>query len=329
MAKEKETGLIYQIFAKTSFVKVKQFFEGDRIYFDFVETDESGKKSLRDGKAYMEVSGALLFTNLILTKMLYKNIEEEKKRCESGGYPQPVWTSDFGGSTKNGVISRHFSIIPMGKGMRQYAKIQYTQCPGELQKNGIIKPVSKWEKNNPAFYNISVFVGSYAELEKMALMIKASIENVYFPDYWKINGSAYEQPPVEEENSSPAPVIEDATVKDERFTEPTEIEGVEEKPKAIKAKDVPVRKVFLTATSDIKVKEGSENFSCTITESVEGTPTEKSLVFHVGMDYSTDRLEEFKKALKKNVQSGKPLTFNALVADNPKDNNILYFKKFA
>lgn len=188
MSRKTNNGLIYSIFGKKSFVKVKPAFNIHKIIFSFVErkyesnqkagADESNVKAAID--IYLDISEAALFAEDILNCRIYKKVDEEAKK--KAPFPAPVWKSPLGGlsegkaNRKDGLaISRHFTLSP---GSRQYAMLRATSCPGKTDPQGLIVPLKDSEYDKKEKTDIYVGILNYDELRKMALMIRAAV-NAY------------------------------------------------------------------------------------------------------------------------------------------------------
>ena len=169
---------IHELFAKKSFLKVKQAFEIGKVLFAFVEMNEATKKQTKTIDYYMDISDAALLAKKIVDGRIYRSIEAEKAKGEQ--YPQNIWSSPLGGINEQDAqkrrlrddgkaISRSFSLAP---GARQYAVFTATQQAAESNPQGLIVPI----KDDDATI-IRVAVGSYDELEKLALMLNAAVNS--------------------------------------------------------------------------------------------------------------------------------------------------------
>ncbi len=167
---------IHEIYTKKSFVKVKQAFDIGKILFAFVEMNENTKTQTKSIDCYMDVADAALLAKKILDGRMYHRMMEEKKK--GAQYPNDVWSSPLGGVGEDDAkkrklrsdgkaVSRSFGLAP---GSQQFAVFTAKQQAGHTDERGLIVPEPK---DKDAVY-IRVAVGSYDELEKLALMIEAA-----------------------------------------------------------------------------------------------------------------------------------------------------------
>ncbi len=128
-----EREVIHSMYTKTTFVKIKQVLDIDKVLFSFV--DSQNKINIDCYMSAVEF-GALLMQD-VKNGSLYRNIVNEKAKGEQ--YPKEVWTSPMGGSNKNGkMVSRHFTIAP---GSRQEVVITAKQYPATQSDTGAYIPV--------------------------------------------------------------------------------------------------------------------------------------------------------------------------------------------
>lgn len=133
MKEEKE--VLYDIYAKETFVKVKQALGIGKMLFSFV--NKTSKEHI-DVYLLAEEFGALLM-NQIKSGSLFKKIAEEKAKGDK--YPKAVWTSPFGGFEEKSTgkcFSRSFTISP---GSNAELILTATQYPATKTETGAFVPV--------------------------------------------------------------------------------------------------------------------------------------------------------------------------------------------
>jgi hypothetical protein len=117
MAREEEKDVLARFDGRGVILKVKQALEIDKMLFSFVQYGADNKLT-NSVDCYLDASEFGLLMERIRNESLQKSIFAEKQRWQSSGdkYPKEIYISPIGGShTKDGAVSRFFSIAPAAK----------------------------------------------------------------------------------------------------------------------------------------------------------------------------------------------------------------------
>lgn len=179
--------------------------QNNKVFLNFCEYDKSAAKGSRMKKSvsiYLDIHGAGLFAEDILSGRMQKLAEEKRAEAAQKGskYPGPVWISMGGtnpvdaGRKDNKAESRQFKLVP---GSTKPWIITAEKGPGHLSETGLIVP--EYTTGNGAEAVIRVPMTD-DDLKRMGLILRNLYSLWLLEKYGEINGfdaaslAAYNKP---------------------------------------------------------------------------------------------------------------------------------------
>ncbi|MGN0240062.1 MAG: hypothetical protein ACI4CS_00085 [Candidatus Weimeria sp.] len=182
MAREEEKDVLSRFDGRGVILKVRQALEIGKMEFSFVSygTDNKATASV---DCYLDAVEFALLMERIRNESLQKAIFTEKQRWQSSGdkYPKEVYVSPIGGSqTKNGAVSRFFSIAPAAK---QDVVFRAMAFPASVSQTGAFiakrgeKPVASIIVST-TFHELAKMAYKWQWLEKDYMSQKYCLKNM-------------------------------------------------------------------------------------------------------------------------------------------------------
>lgn len=307
-----EVPSIYEVYSKTTFLKVKKtMMNKGKVVFSFVTMDES-KKALPEKSfdCFMDLGGALLLAQKIRDGRISRAVKVNRDNKGDKKYPEPAWVSNMGGChEKDGkpALSRIWQIT---SGEKSPYILQALEREAKTNERGLIVPLSG---ATPKFINVPIEEDSLLEL---AECLTAEIYAYKSSHYGETVARK-----IEEECASPnesycassqyeQPASNEPTMPAEEVCYPLEETPTDDVPTSWEEPATPSNETIKVA---IKTKgKGVSN------NGVVYVMTEKKpLVF----PFSPNRTEK-EKTMAKAISSGQSISFICMVKE--KDNAFEY-----
>lgn len=185
----KSRSTIIKIDGKGRFVDVTQWFEAGKVVFTFCTYDDSlpgGSRIKQDVKCFLPIEDAANFANLCesgrFRDIALHNRKEQQASGNNSNYPIAIYEK-YGGSAKDKVISKRFSLSMKSQSDKYYKSLPFTlqgeQGEGRVVDNGAIRPVKG--------YSEYVAIGLTTEqVYALGVQLKRAV-TIY--DYWLAAGT--------------------------------------------------------------------------------------------------------------------------------------------